>query len=346
MIRAMFLGLLLLASPLPAAVPTRATSPELATLISTNIPAPASSSRLAPRAIAAQSLPPKRTTMIAATCANLAALLLQAQGGETYILRGSCAAIAITARPHSTVTVDASGATVRGLTITGGNIRWLGGTISAAAGAFAVGPPGYGVLLRGATEVRFDGITVTAAKKGLVLDGSAGVTFADSRFTRYGEDGIIASNSDRVAIIRNRFGEVIGRPTSCVIGTTTIQGLSGRDCLDRRGIWTDGYHCDAVQMRNAMTNVLIEGNVVEGATQGLTQMDTAGDAPLQRVLIRSNIVRTDGYHRITLGNCINCLITGNTVARAEGSTKKAIIIPGQAVECGNTVEDGRSVACR
>ena len=212
-------------------------------------------------------------------------------------------------------------------------------------GAFASGPAGYGVLLRNATNVRFDSLTITDAKKGVVLDGSNGITFADSRFTRYGEDGIIASKSVRVTVIRSHFGEVIGKPTSCTIGGTVVQGLSGRDCQTRGGRWTDGFHNDAIQMRNGMADVLIEGNTVNGVTQGLTQMDTKGDAPLQRVVIRGNTVRTDGYHQITLGNCIGCLITGNIVARSPGSTKKAIIRPGQAIECGNMVQDGRSIGC-
>jgi hypothetical protein len=94
-------------------------------------------------------------------------------------------------------------------------------------------------------------------------------------------------------------------------------------------------------MRNGVINAVISDNLVEGKIQGITQMDTTGDAPLENIVIKSNTVRTDNYHHITLGNCIRCAITNNIVQRAAGSQKKAIIRPGLARRCGNKVQDER-----
>ncbi|MGH6781471.1 MAG: hypothetical protein ACREB5_05150, partial [Sphingomonadaceae bacterium] len=81
-------------------------------------------------------------------------------------------------------------------------------------------------------------------------------------------------------------------------------------------------------------------NQVEGQTQGIAQMDTTGDAPLERVRIEFNTVRTDGYHQITLGNCVSCSIRQNDVRHAQGSTKKATIrAQAETTVCGNTVPD-------
>jgi hypothetical protein len=70
-------------------------------------------------------------------------------------------------------------------------------------------------------------------------------------------------------------------------------------------------------------------------------MDTKGDLPLQRVVIRQNVVTTTGYHSITLANCIGCRIEGNEVRRQAGATKRAVIIPGQALRCGNLAPDDK-----
>ncbi len=280
-----------------------------------------------------------------ATCSTLAALLASPNPPATISLKGDCAAIAIKATPSKRVTVNAGGSTVRGLTITGGNIRWRGGRITAAGGAFALSKAGYGLHLNGAARVRFDGVLFTDANRGAVIGPASDVVIADSRFVGVGQDAIIMAQTRRVQIVRNRVAGTLGKPTTCAIGADVVRGLGKRDCLARGGAWTDGFHADAVQMRNGVADALIEGNVIEGSTQGITQMDTTGDAPLERVVIRGNRVGTDGYHRITLTACVDCLITGNTVARAEGSTKKAIILAGQARECGNVVQDARSEPC-
>ena len=272
---------------------------------------------------------------LTATCATIAAILAAAEGGETITLRGDCPTIVVAKTYERLVTVDASEATVRGLIISGGNIRWRSGRIVAPRGAFGNARDGYGVTITG-RDVLIDSVLITDAKKGAVIDGASNVNFVGNRFLRLGEDGIIASRTAGLRVTYNRFEQNLRRPTSCNVAGRISHDVSQRDC---RGTWTDGTHNDAIQLRNGVTDVLLENNIVRGNTQGLTQMDTAGDAPLERVVIRRNSVITSNYHQITLGNCIECRIENNEVRREPGSSRRAVIRAGQAVRCGNTAPD-------
>ena len=283
---------------------------------------------------------------ISATCATILGVLAAAKGGESITLKGDCARITITRSYARPVTILADGAKVRGLAIIGGkNISWRGGTISAPQGPHGRGPDGYGVLIRNAAEVSVTGALITNAKKSVVLDGASEVTLNDNRFQHYGEDGVIASNTKGLTILRNTFSDQIGKQTECTVAGKITLGVKRRDCVALGGAWVDGYHNDAVQMRNGVADALIAYNKVEGQTQGITQMDTTGDAPLQNIRIEFNTVRTDGYHQITLGACISCSIRQNDVRRAKGSSKKSLIrAQPSTMVCGNTVPDMPSTA--
>lgn len=276
-----------------------------------------------------------------ATCATLAAVLASAQGGETINLEhgSDCEAVAVSKHYTRQVTINAGYSTVRGLTISGSNVRWRSGVVMATGGAFAIGPRGYGVRITGA-NIMLDGVLVTAAKKGIAVVGARNVSIVRSRFRAYGEDGIIASRTIGLRVEDNSFADVIGKPRECEVDGVISYGTAKRDCT---GTWRDGFHADAVQMRDGVTDAVIRGNVVRGETQGLTQMDTTGDAPLARVLIADNDIETSGYHPITLGECIDCRIENNAVRRTPGSDKRAVILAGKATRCGNYAPDDRIV---
>lgn len=277
---------------------------------------------------------------LTATCATIAAMLASAQGGEVITLNGSCGSITVARQYARQVTINGAGSSVAGLVVTGGNIRWRGGKLSAKHGIHGQAGNGYGVLIhKGAANVQLEAVTITAAKKGIVIDQARNISIVDSRFVMLGEDGMIVSRVNGLTVARNQFGQTIGKPTECLVNGETRLGLSKRNCA---GAWKDGYHADALQMRNGVVNARISENLVEGKTQGITQMDTTGDAPLERVIIDRNIVRTDNYHHITLGNCIGCTISNNQVKRATGSQIKAIIRPGTARRCGNSAQDERA----
>lgn len=283
--------------------------------------------------------------MIFATCATLAAILATAKAGAVVQLSGSCNQIEIARSFPGRVTIDASRASVRGLALSGRNIVWRGGRLSAPGGLDGKGPMGYAVLIRGARNVHVERAVVTGAKKGMVIDKSRAVTIDRVDFTGLREDGIIASETTGLTITRSTFAASVPRPSRCISPSGAItDGVPHRDCA---GTWIDGNHPDAVQMRNGVTDVRIAGNTVRGPTQGITQMDTAGDAPLARVVIEDNDIATSHFHQITLSDCDECIIRRNVVRRERGWERRAVIRPGKALRCGNdTLDEARDRACR
>ncbi|MCE7797840.1 hypothetical protein LWE61_14910 [Sphingobium sufflavum] len=277
--------------------------------------------------------------MSAVVCATLAAVLASAAPGSTIsVAKGSdCAGVRIARDMPKQTTLNLGGSTLRGLVITGAGWRLRSGTYRATGGAMALGPNGYAIKIAG-RRIRIDGALVTDAKKGIVIDQAAGVTIADSRFLLLGEDGIIASRVAGLTVVRNRFADVIGKPTECRVGGSVTLNVPQRACA---GTWTDGFHADGVQMRNGVTDALIENNELSGAMQGIGQFDTAGDAPLERITARANRIAVTTPHTITLGECRECRIEWNKVTRGAGSIYKAVIRPGLARRCGNDVQDER-----
>lgn len=282
---------------------------------------------------------------ILATCASLAAVLARADGGETIALQGNCPTVTISRSYPQPVTIDAAKARIGGLVLTGANIRWRGGTLSAPGGLDGKGPTGYAVLIRGARNIHVERAVVTAAKKGMVIDKARSVTVHRVEFTGLREDGIIASETAGLTVTDSRFAGSVPRPTRCISPAGAVtEGVPHRDC---KGTWVDGNHPDAVQMRNGVTNVRIAGNTVRGPTQGITQMDTTGDAPLARVVIEDNDIATSHFHQITLSDCDDCVIRRNVVRRERGWERRAVIRPGKALRCGNDSQDeARDKPCR
>lgn len=273
---------------------------------------------------------------IAATCATLAAVLASAPGGTTVALRGDCANVTIARQFPSVVTVDATKARIKGLVLQGANLRWVGGTLSAPGGPDGKGPPGYALLIKG-RNITLDGSTVTAAKKGIVIDQARNITINKVNFWRVREDGIIASQTTGLTVTYSRFSESMPLPTVCTLPTgKQITAVAKRDCA---GTWVDGNHADAVQMRDGVRDARIAFNTISGPTAGITQMDTTGDVPLERIVIENNRVETSTFHQITLTECIDCVIRGNRVRAEKGWGRRAIIRPGRAMRCGNDVVD-------
>ena len=282
---------------------------------------------------------------ILATCASLAAVLASADGGEAISLRGDCPTIIIARAYPRPVIIDAGKSRVDGLVLSGANIRWSGGTISAPGGMDANGPAGYAVLIRGARNIRVERAVVTGAKKGMVIDKARNVTIARVEFTRLREDGIIASRTAGLTVASSSFADFLPRPSRCISPAGVVAtAVARRDCT---GTWIDGNHADAVQLRDGVSDARIAGNSVRGPIQGITQMDTRGDAPLARVVVEGNRIETSAYHQITLTECADCSIRRNVVRRERGWDKRAIIRPGKAERCGNDTQDeARDPACR
>ncbi|MDF1505640.1 right-handed parallel beta-helix repeat-containing protein [Roseisolibacter sp. H3M3-2] len=281
---------------------------------------------------------------ILATCATIAGILAAAAGGETISLANQdCPAISIDRHFPTRVTVNAGGSVVRGLVISGGNVRWRSGAIVAPGGAYVAGPLGYGAHLKpGTADVRFDGVTFTEANRGIAAEGVKRLAVADSRFERLGSDGIIIADSEDLVVARNHFLDTRARPSRCITPTELLTGISRAACIAILGTWFDGDHPDALQMRDGVKRARIYGNLVEGPTQGLSQMDTPGDDPLERITIELNTIITDNPHKATLTSCSSCLIRRNVVRRPIGSAWKAVILPGPALRCGNVEQDAKA----
>jgi hypothetical protein len=275
-----------------------------------------------------------------ATCLSIGAVLASAKGGEQIRLTGRCASIQIDRQYGAPISIDASGALVRGLTIKGGNIRWSGGTIEAPEGPYAGGPNGYAVnLMRGAANISFDNVLFTNANRGIRADGINGLSVTNSRFLELGSDGIIASASSNLLIAGNRFADTKARPTQCATVDGVQLGLSRRACVAEGGTWKDGDHPDAVQLRHGVKDARLAKNVVEGRTQGLSQMAGRGDDPLERIVIEDNVIITDFPHKASLSACTDCVVRRNTARRPKGSKWKAYFSSGPAFRCGNIEDD-------
>lgn len=287
---------------------------------------------------------------IIATCATIAAALASASGGDTIELRGECGVVKVAkAFPDDApVTIDATGSALSlEVTNKARNVVLRGGTLRATGGTTGVAMAGYGALVRGA-RVTFDGVGVTASKKGIVTDKASAVSVLNSRFYELGDDGIIANLTAGLVVRGNTFVDFRPTPTTCTTATAVVRGLSSRACIAQGGTWRDGSHPDAVQMRNAVTDATIVDNIVFADIQGFAQMDSKGDLPLQRVYIARNRVIAGGHH-ITLGtNCVGCAIERNLVGRYRPDGYKAVIRQGSALRCGNTAPDDRTAeaACK
>lgn len=212
------------------------------------------------------------------SCLTIGAALAAAQGGETISLRpgSDCARITISKQYAAPVTVDAQGSTVRGIVVNGAaNVTWRGGTVLAREGV-TKGPGGYGLLIRKARSVKVTGSRFGLARKAVVVDKANDVTITGNLFEGVGEDAMIVSATSDLTITRNIIRDTIGKATRCQVAGNVIEGLSSRDCTARNGHWTDGFHADAVQLRNGVTDALIAENIVSSNMQGIGQICPGG----------------------------------------------------------------------
>ena len=228
---------------------------------------------------------------------------------------------------------------MHGLRISGGNIFWRGGTLTAEDGLRGKGFRGYALHISG-SKVTISGVLFTDARLGAVVLGASQVRFENNRFSGLRADGMNLIRSSGIAVVGNVFEKSRPDPAICRRRDgSVVPGVPKRDC---DGTWQDGDHPDAVQMRNGVSDVVLERNIVTGNTQGLTQMDTTGDAPLSNVRIVDNRITTENYHTITLGDCRDCRIERNQVRRGKGSQRKAVIHAGSATRCGNSAQDEKT----
>lgn len=273
---------------------------------------------------------------INATCAAFASILASLPPGETVKLTGTCPAISISRTFAPPMLIDAHNAIVYGLSITGGGIIWRGGTIRASSGENGIARAGYGAFVSG-KNVTLEGVRFIDSNRGVVSNGAINLSVRRSQFD-LGQDGIIAAGGSDLEISFNNFRMVTSKPMTCLAGSVLINGISARLCKEKQGIWHDGWHQDAIQIRNGIKGIKIIGNKISGVGQGIGEMNAKSDEPLSDVLIENNDVSVSGFHSITIGkNSINVVIKRNVVRQSTGR-RTIIRAPDSAVVCDNDVQ--------
>lgn len=254
--------------------------------------------------------------MIIATCATIAAILANAQGGETIQLRGTCPKITIQKKTYSPpIKVVATKATVKGLVVhNGGGIIWEGGVLVAPAGPFASGTPnGYGFYSYTGKNIVLRGVTVRDSLKGIVIvRDSSDVEVHNSTIENIGGDGINIANAKNVIVRNNNI---------------------------RNFYQNDGYHQDGIQMWAGASNILIEKNRVEGTMQGITDFGGSGDAPISNTHVINNVVNVGHYHGISLTSAVNSSIVNNEVRGTHPARNTIVRASAGTKSCNNIVWD-------
>lgn len=208
------------------------------------------------------------------------------------------------------VTIDATGAVVRGLDIhNAGGIIWRGGTIEApkgrgdadtSASGRGRGPAYHAAMVKSSRDISFENVTFTNAKIGMASARSNGLIIRDSRFTGMRSDGINSVGSSNVLIERNIFTD-----------TRPIPSTGSK----ADGSWVDGDHCDAIQIWAppdvpVATDIIIRDNIIEGPTQGINTFGPHGDG-YQRIIVENNQINTSYAAGISVMNCTDCRVRYN-----------------------------------
>jgi hypothetical protein len=238
-----------------------------------------------------------------ATPATLRARLEAARGGETIRLAaGDYGAVAFPQRAWSpAITIDASAATFTGLvlnktsgvTIRGGDIKGPGGR-------------SYGVGIRGSQGVRIEGMRISGAHRGVVVNESRDVEIVGNELTGLVSDGINIALSQKIL----------------------IKGNSCRDFSPNLAVFDeagkklrDGDHPDCIQAWSRPTHpptsdVQVVDNVIEGRMQGIFfgnhVRNGVDDGGFDRITIRGNKV-TVNMTGIAVGGVRDGVIRDNIV---------------------------------
>lgn len=276
-----------------------------------------------------------------ATPETLKARLEAAKGGETIRLApGDYGVVTFPRRVYSpAITLDARAATFTGLVLMkGGGVTVKGGTV--------VGPGGrsYGISIRGADNVRIEGMRITGAHRGVVVNESQNIALVANELTGLISDGIDVALSSKVLVQRNRCHDF-----SPNLAVFDANGKKIRD----------GDHPDCIQAwsrptRAPTSDIQVLDNVIEaprmqGIFFGNHVRDGVDDGGFDRVVIRGNRLKVNMLG-ITLGNARDSVVENNVVDvwpelvfpnRPRFRIKPGVrLVGGSATGCGNVVKGG------
>lgn len=267
-----------------------------------------------------------------AACGN-ASKIESARPGSTIKLSGDQGVVTLKGKSWSpAITVDASKATFTGIVLNNvKGIHFKGGTI--------IGPGGksYGVRVLMSRDIAIDGMTITAAHRGVVIDRSQDIAVRDTQLTGLVADGIDIASSQRIRIERN----------VCTKFTPTLA------TFDANGVRHDGDHPDCIQAWSKIgepntADVTVIGNRADGIMQGIFFGDH-NVGGFDRIEIRDNVMRTGLSNAIAINNGRGVIVRNNRVSSVPGAkqlrtgapVKANIVIRDEsnADICGNTVAD-------
>lgn len=275
-----------------------------------------------------------------ATPATLAARLKTAQAGET--IRLAPGDYGIVTFPRGTnapaITIDAAAATFTGLVLNKvGGVTIRGGKV--------VGPGGrsYGISIRSSDNVRIEGMRISGAHRGVVVNESSNVALVGNELTGLISDGINVALSDHVLVERNRCHDF-------------SPNLAVFDASGKR--LRDGDHPDCIQAwsrptRAPVSDVRVLDNVAEGNMQGIFfgnhMRDGVNDGGFDRVTIRGNrlkvtmsgIVLDEGRDSVVEGNHVELFPGPVFPTRPNFRLKPNVRVSGERNRaCDNTVTTG------
>ncbi len=266
-------------------------------------------------------------------CGNAAGKVDGARAGATIKLAGNQGALTLKGRSWSpAITIDASNATFTAIVLNGvTGIHFKGGTV--------IGPGGksYAIHILKSRDIAIDGMTITGAGRGVVMDRSQDIAVRNTRLTGLGVDGIDIASSQRVVISGN----------SCSKFTPKLAAF------DATGKLIDGDHPDCIQGWSKLafpptSDVTVSDNTADGMMQGVFFRDPGVNGGFDRITIRDNVLHTGFGNAVFVEGARDAIVRGNRVSAVRGATHvksgnqvKANIVfkssTGRA--CGNQVAD-------
>ncbi|MFC3441144.1 hypothetical protein ACFOKF_08030 [Sphingobium rhizovicinum] len=196
------------------------------------------------------------------------------------------------------ITIDATDATLTLSMVQSGGVVVRGGTF---AGALGTGGEGYAIQLRQSHHVIFNGPNIQSSIRGLVIDRSTDIRVTRATITGMRIDGINIAASQRITIT----------DSSC---SNFDSGEAHPDCIQMWSRPDRGITQDVTLLRNRSI----------GKMQGFTGFNHVrngvNDGGFDRITIKDSFVASDKWPRgIFLGDCRNCVVSGNRAETLTGA---------------------------
>jgi hypothetical protein len=222
--------------------------------------------------------------LVTATPANVEASLAKARGGDTIALApGAYPRITVYGlRPASTVTIDASAATIGSMAFTN-------------ASNFVVEGGSFG-------PARFQIVQVI---------NSDHLALRHGYYSGAGAAGIAVTASAHIDIVGNRFRNSAGDGVDIAASQfITVDGNSCAAFASANGVHPDCVEAWSVVGKLQTSDLDIENNVAVGHMQGFTGFDH-GVGGYSRVTVKNNVAAIDFSWAGQWNACQGCVMTGN-----------------------------------